>query len=546
MNELGRRSLLAGAAAIGGGLVSAGLTTPASAEPANGAGAAEGFGTIRIGRDDPRYQGMTNHLFNTRFTSKPDYVQVVDNTADVVAAVQDAVRAQRRITVRSGGHCFEGFAINQETRALIDLSEMNNVYYDRHHNAIAVETGAKLGQVYQSLYKVFGTTIPAGSCPSVWVGGHVIGGGYGLRSRELGCVVDYIHGVEVVVVDRGGRASAVVATREESDPNRDLWWAHTGGGGGNFGVVTRVLLRSPGATGTDPTTLLPKSSQFYQFRNLSWGPGKLTEPAFGKLVGNFTAWMERNSAPGSPAVVLCPFLTAQGVSTAPEAPMPAMSATVSIGVDPDLDTAASLLNEITALVTAGVDPAPEVSDQRAPILAITGQPGPDETPAARAKTKAAYHRKGFTADQRATLYRNLTTRAPYPALTNIVLHGYGGRVNAVAPGATAVAQRCSVFKAIYTTIWAGESDDAAALGAARRWYGDMYADSGGVPAPNDATDGTYINYPDVDLADPAVNTSGVPWQTLYYQGNYPRLQRIKATWDPGDVFHHPLSIRPPG
>ena len=51
------------------------------------------------------------------------------------------------------------------------------------------------------------------------------------------------------------------------------------------------------------------------------------------------------------------------------------------------------------------------------------------------------------------------------------------------------------------------------------------------------------NHPDIDLADAALNTSGVPWHTLHYEGSYPRLQRIKARWDPGDVFRHALSIR---
>ena len=50
-----------------------------------------------------------------------------------------------------------------------------------------------------------------------------------------------------------------------------------------------------------------------------------------------------------------------------------------------------------------------------------------------------------------------------------------------------------------------------------------------------------INHPDTDLAAPALNTSGVPWHTLYYQANYPRLQQIKARWDPRNVFHHALS-----
>ncbi|WP_390623977.1 BBE domain-containing protein [Fodinicola feengrottensis] len=53
-----------------------------------------------------------------------------------------------------------------------------------------------------------------------------------------------------------------------------------------------------------------------------------------------------------------------------------------------------------------------------------------------------------------------------------------------------------------------------------------------------------VNYPDVDLADPVWNTSGVPWSTLYYKENYPRLQRIKSRWDPRNVFRHALSIEP--
>jgi FAD/FMN-containing dehydrogenase len=58
------------------------------------------------------------------------------------------------------------------------------------------------------------------------------------------------------------------------------------------------------------------------------------------------------------------------------------------------------------------------------------------------------------------------------------------------------------------------------------------------------TNGTMINHPDTDVADRRLNSSGVPWHTLHYQANYPRLQRIKARRDPRDVFRHALSIRP--
>ncbi len=84
------------------------------------------------------------------------------------------------------------------------------------------------------------------------MGGHVVGGAFGFLCRQLGLAADYLYAVEAVTVEERGQASSVVATRETSDPHRDLWWAHTGGGGGNFGVVTRYWFRSPDASTEDP------------------------------------------------------------------------------------------------------------------------------------------------------------------------------------------------------------------------------------------------------------------------------------------------------
>lgn len=76
------------------------------------------------------------------------------------------------------------------------------------------------------------------------VGGHVTGGGYGLLSRRHGLTIDYLHGVEMVYVDANGKAQVAIVNAGSSDPDdRDLLWANQGGGGGNFGIVTR---KAPG------------------------------------------------------------------------------------------------------------------------------------------------------------------------------------------------------------------------------------------------------------------------------------------------------------
>src|SRR6478752_4763269 len=96
----------------------------------------------------------------------------------------------------------------------------------------------------------------------------------------------------------------------------------------------------------------------------------------------------------------------------------------------------------------------------------------------------------------------------------------------------------SILDMACTTGWLDPQDEAKNLALVRAFYRDLFAESGGVPMPGEAYDGALINHSDIDLADPTLNTSGVPWHQLYYKTNYPRLQRIKARWDPRDVFQH--------
>src|SRR5258708_35098833 len=191
-----------------------------------------------LGPDHPRYLAIVDKRFNKRLRASPDYVCLVGSTDQVISAVEEAVKEGRRLVVTSGGHCLEGFVSDPDVRVIIDVSPMKRIYHDAEMGAVAVEAGATVGETFRALFEMWGVVIPLGEFPQIGMGGHVPGGAFGFLCRQLGLAADYLYGVEVVTVDVDGHASSVVATREKSDPNRDLWWAHTGGGAGNFGVVT--------------------------------------------------------------------------------------------------------------------------------------------------------------------------------------------------------------------------------------------------------------------------------------------------------------------
>src|SRR3989442_3693831 len=212
--------------------------------------------SLRLGPEDPRYRAVVDKRFNKRFSASPGSVRLVSATDQVVSAVQEAVKERQRLAVTSGGHCLEGFVSDPAVRVILDVSPMKRVHYDAERGAVAVEAGATVGETFRALCETWGVVMPLGEYPEIGMGGHVVGGAFGFLCRQLGLAADYLHAVDVVTVDARGRAGSTVATREASDPHRDLWWAHTGGGGGNFGVVTRYWFRSPGTSGADPAVVL--------------------------------------------------------------------------------------------------------------------------------------------------------------------------------------------------------------------------------------------------------------------------------------------------
>ncbi len=458
----------------------------------------------RIGPDDPRYRAVVDKRFNMRFRARPDYVRLVRSTDEVVSAVQDAVDERRRL----------------------------------ERGAMAVEAGATVGETFRALFETWGVVVPLGEYPEIGMGGHVAGGAFGFLCRQLGLAADYLYGVEVVTVDERGRASAVVATRETSDPSRDLWWAHTGGGAGNFGVATRFWFRSAGATGADPARVLPRAPESITTFKAEWSWSDIDQPAFLRLLTNHGTWCERNSGADSPYASLFTLL---------EVHRKQFGKIITRGVSTAGAGAERQIEDHLAALAEGLAAPGGLELARMSWLEFALNPFPDlfATPPGGVcvKVKDALLKRRFTDRQIEVAYDHLTS-ADHDVMGGMLgLATYGGRINTVAPDATASAQRGSILDMACTTGWLDPQEEEKNLAWVRAFYRDLFAESGGVPVPGEAYEGALINHPDTDLADPALNASGVPWYTLYYQANYPRLQRVKARWDPRNVFRHALSIR---
>jgi aclacinomycin oxidase len=501
------------------------------------------FDPERVGPDDPRYRAVVEKRFNKRFVAAPDYVRVARSTGDVVGAVGDAVRENRRIVVTSGGHCLEGFVSDPDVKVIVDVSAMKRVAFDADRGAVMVEAGATVGEMLRALAENWGVVVPLGEYPGIGTGGHVAGGAFGFLCRELGLAADYLHAVEVVTVDADGSPRTTVATRDPADPNHDLWWALTGAGGGNFGIITRQWFRSQtAAPSTDPTALLPRAPAAITTFRAEWSWDAVDRAAFARLLANHGAWSEQTAAPDSPHASLWNLvavhrkqlgqIVVRGLTTAAA------------------DAAFEQIHAFLDALTGGTDlPATQVKGARLSWLDFALDPFPElftfPPGGVSVKGKDALLKRRLTDRQIDVAYDHLTSTDHDVMGGMLGLGSYGGAINRVTPGATASAHRDAVVAVAPNTGWLDPADEAKNLAWVRAFYRDLFADAGGVPVPGDAYAGAFINHPDVDLADPALNTSGVPWHTVYFRDGYPRLQRVKARWDPRDVFRHALSIRLP-
>ena len=501
-------------------------------------GNAAGGGLNTVFPTDERYLTLVRG-FNARWVGTASEVIVCSKVKEIAQALKRAILTNKRVTVGSGYHCYEDFTVGN-SGILIDLSTMMKLYRQKN-GLIVMEPGCNNWTAQQKMFKEWNLSLPGGSCYSVCAGGHICGGGYGLLSRMHGLTVDWLHGVEIVTVDKNYKVKVVQVFEDSKKPeDRDLWWGNTGGGGGNFGVITKYFFKSAPTppsivylatitidwrdsnnkiiSYTDFSNLLAKYSLFW--KNDQVNRKHLSMFALFKLrhisSSNFAIIIQANHK--SDIVDFINFV------------FPSTGQIISVETCTTSDTLSSNAIQFNTNI------ASSITISELPWLYTTmNLNGSGDSQ--RFKNKAANMRDVFPEKQIQTFYKWMTGVA-MPNFNNkqalVQIDSYGGVVNDLKSTDRAVPFRDSFMKLQFQTYWVCKENDEENLSWIRGLYNELYGENG--PYPDDVMQGAYVNYPDVDLKN---------WQYLYYGDNYKRLQSVKKTWDPNNFFNHKQSIELP-
>jgi FAD/FMN-containing dehydrogenase len=381
--------------------------------------------------------------------------------------------------LRSGGHCFEGFS--QSISVVVDTRLMNDVHVDGM--TLAVGAGVSLGAVYQAISPQ-GMAFPGGSCPTVGVSGHTLGGGFGLLARSRGLACDVLQAIELI--DANGKT--VVASAAQ---NADLFWASRGGGGGAFGAAMRFHFA---------IAPIGKVTTF----GVTWN---LPEKQAVALFAAWEAW-----APDAPRDITALLRLSKrkdglidlhcfGQSEGP---------------------ARTLRRELkTLLDIARPQTAPDIRTVSV-MAAINHFAGSWDYVSQYSKGKSDFITAPLPAAGIEALIGGIAALPPGEVLA--ICDAHGGAVHDTAPDATAFAYRAGTrFCIQYYTGWTKPMSGVARMQDLRTLYAAMRPWSGGA----------YVNYCDTDISD---------WRKAYWRQNLPRLRTIKAKVDPGNVFRHAQSV----
>lgn len=433
---------------------------------------------------DPQYDAARG-VFNAMIDKRPAVIAQCDTSDDVVTALRFARDHGLEVAVRGGGHSVAGNALC-DGGLVVDLRNMHEVTVDPAARIATIGGGATMSHLDRGT-QPYGLATTGGRVSTTGAGGFTLGGGSGWLDRKFGLACDNLVSVEIVTAD----GNVITASADE---HQELFWA-LHGGGGNFGVVTSMRLR-----------LYPLTNVFGGL--LIW-PAEDGE----RVVRAFRDFVENGPDDVSGGAV---FLTG-----------------------PEAEFVPSEMQGRLALA--------------APIVFAGGEA---EGRKALAPMLGLGHRGGFIsemayADFNSMLddppgYRNYWSAEYLRMLPNEAIDVFCRRApdmivpspsqHVLFPGGGKVARETKDWPVPWRTapwclhpfgLWSDATDDARGKAWARNVRADLKPWS---------TGDVYLNFIGAEGEDRVIAGFGAR--------NYSRLQRVKAEYDPDNVFHINHNIRP--
>ena len=420
--------------------------------------------------------------YNLR-TAKTPLLRARCHSEDGVRRALDwARRTDRRFSLQSGGHCYEG--LSQSDDLIIDLSALADTRLTNDGDLIA-GPGTRLWQANDATAQK-GRALPAGYCQHVALGGHVCGGGIGILSRSFGLTCDNLRAARLLTSE-----GDILDVSQATHP--DLFWALRGGGSGSFGIVTEFRLK----THTIERAAL---TDFY------WS---LPNTDAGQFLHEAQILAHDLDDTLSPYV----YFTAQSEDTT-------LVRLRLASLANETRTSAAVAS-FTHLAQPLTDPQTSAGSYVETANAMWPR---DYNPRVWLKNKSAFLNGPVDAGIWQSAIEVLA--ADWQNEIWVSVERLGGRIDALAPGDTAfVHRRGPEFLLGIGVTQSDKGNPDTMLTSMRQAFRTFE------PA---AAPGTYVNYPDQDIAD---------WKAAYWGENYPRLAKIKHKIDPDDVFHHAQSIK---
>ena len=430
--------------------------------------------------DSPAYDEV-RQVYNGLFDKHPALIARARGAADATAAIGFARENDLEVSIRGGGHGIAGRAV-ADGALMLDLSLMKQVTVDAEARTVRAEGGVTWGE-FNDATAEHGLATTGGVVSTTGIAGLTLGGGFGWLMAKHGLAADNLLSAEIVMAD-----GSVRTTSADRDP--DLFWALRGAGH-NFGVVTTFEYR------LHPLTQVTGGLAAYPFdaaREVLEFHRDFTADLPDELL-SYAGLIHAPDGSGTPlvAVVVCH----SGEEEQAQADL-----------KPLLDFGSP------AMVQIGPMPYPAINS-----MLDAGYP----------KGSLNYWKSSFfreLSDDAIRTMIDVFPSCPSP-MTGLLLEHYHGAATRFEVGDTAVQHPDPGYNLVMTSVWMDPTQTDANIAWSRETYAALEPSF---------VERRYINYLSEDDLDQAARAA--------YGPNYDRVAQLKGRYDPDNVFHLNLNVKP--